>query len=68
MDAQTKVLELRAIEKELMELEMRQAKLVRLFQQREIAYCGSRVLRTLVQVWGAQPQRPFFIVLKHTMK
>ena len=29
MDAQTKVLELRAIEKELMELEKRQAKLVR---------------------------------------
>ena len=39
----------------------RQAELVCSSQQRKIAYCGSRVLRTLVGVWGEQPQRFLFV-------
>ena len=40
----------------------RQAELVCFSQLRKIAYCGSRVLRTLVGVWGEQPQRSFCLI------
>ena len=37
----------------------RQAELVFLFQQRKIAYCGSRAVTALAQVWGrAAPSVP----------
>ena len=42
----------------------RQAEVVGLFQQRYFASCGSRVLRTLVGVWGEQPQRIFHVGLE----
>ena len=35
----------------------RQAEPVCLSQLRYFASCGSRVLRTLVRIWGEQPQR-----------
>ena len=41
-----------------------QAELVCFSQQCNIASCGSRVLRTLVGVWGEQPQRSLLIALK----
>ena len=38
-----------------------QAELVCLFQLRYFADCGSRVLSTLVGVWGEQPQRSLLV-------
>ena len=47
----------------------RQAELVFLFQQRKIAYCGSRAVTALAQVWGrAAPSVPFAPIVGSELK
>ena len=47
----------------------RQAELVFLFQQRKIAYCGSRAVTALAQVWGrAAPSVSSLLSLKFALE